>query len=382
MAFSMTDAASTSSPSPATPAMVLARRERALGHITLDRPEALNALARGMKRAVADALTRWDRDPEIYALVLDSTSPRAFSVGGDLREFVGNPASRAEILALQAEETRLLWQMECCIKPVASLIDGLVMGFAAGLSTFGTHRVAGAGYAFAMPETAIGYFPDAGATHFLGRMPDHVGLYLGLTGARLGRADAYALGLVTHCIDARHFDAIREGLAEADPIDALLDGRHAPPGDGPLALLRPAIARCFAQESVEAIIAALEQEARDTRSDAVASWARETRAILSQRSPSSLKLTLRQLRGAARGDLKTALETEYRMAAHRLAHPDFQEGIRVTLLDKGAAPLWTPPTLAEVTPAMLDAAFAPLDPSTGASDLVLPPRPASLVALG
>ena len=352
---------------------LLARRDRALAHVTLQRQDALNALTRAMKHAFATALTAWEADPEIYAIVLDSSVPRAFCTGADLAEF-REPGSRFdEILATQAEESRLLWRIECCVKPMVSLIDGLVMGSGAGLSMFGTHRVAGEGYSFAMPETGIGYFPDAGATLFLSRLPDHAGVYLGLTGARVGRADAHALGLVTHCISRRHFDAVRTALADADPIDPLLDGRHEPLPPGELAALRSAIARCFGCDTVEKIIVALSAETGETKS-----WAERTLAVLAQRAPASLKIAHRQLRAPPHRDLKDALELEYRMAVHCLARPDFQEGIRTVLVDKRAAPRWKPATLAEVTPEMVDAVFAPV----GARELVLPPRPQSLVALG
>lgn len=367
-------------PPPAKPPLsgagVDARRDRALARITLDRPAALNALSRGMKRAIATALTRWERDPEIYAFVFDSTSPRAFSVGGDFHEFLSTVASLDEALALQAEETGLLWQIESCVKPSVALMDGLVMGYGAGLSMFGTHRVAGAGYRIAMPETAIGYFPDAGATTFLGRLPSQIGVYLGLTGASVGRADALALGLVTHCIDARHFDAIRAGLADADPVDPLLDERHVAPGgpdEGELRRLEPVIARCFGGATIEEIMSALATETGPARD-----WAQATAATLAQRPPMSLKVTLRQLRSAERFDLKVALGMEYRMAARCLTRADVQAGMRSAVVDKGTAPSWNPASLAEVTPAMVDAVFAPL----GDRELALPPRPASLVALG
>ena len=372
----MTEA--TDRPSAATPPPgVVARRDRALLHITLDRPDALNALTRGMKRTVSTAISRWGGDPDIYAIVLDAQGARAFCSGADLAEFRSPAARLDEILAVQAEETRLLWQIECCIKPSVALIDGLVMGSGIGLSMFGTHRVAGEGYQFAVPKTAIGYFPDAGATHFLGRLPDHIGVYLGLTGARVGRADALELGLVTHCIGRQHYAAIRAGLADADPVDALLDERHeAPHSDGRagvLQRLRPVIARCFGRDTVEEILGALAAETGAARD-----WARMTEATLARHCPASLKIALRQVRGAGGMDLKVALETEYRMAVHCLVRADFQEGIRTLLVDKGDIPRWNPATLAGVTPQMVEAVFAPV----GVRELILPPRPPSLVALG
>ena len=207
-------------------------------------------------------------------------------------------------------------------------------------------------------------------------MPDQIGTYLGLTGAHVGRADALALGLVTHCIDADHFDAIRAGLADADPVDPLLDERHVPPGApdaGELHQLRSAIARCFGGATIEEILSALAAETGPARD-----WAQACAATLAKRPPMSLKITLRQLRSAARADLKAALEMEYRMAARCLNRPDVQAGMRSAVVDKGAVPRWNPATLAEVTDDMVAAVFAPM----GDRELALPPRPASLVALG
>ena len=192
----------------------------------------------------------------------------------------------------------------------------------------------------------------------------------------MGRADALALGLVTHCIDADHFDAIRAGLADADPVDPLLDERHVAqdvPHESELHRLRPAIARCFSGATIEDILRALAAETGPARD-----WAQTTVATLAKRPPMSLKITLRQLRSSERFDLKAALEMEYRMAARCLTRPDVQAGMRSAVIDKDTAPRWSPATLAEVTPEMVDAVFAPL----GDRELALPPRQASLVALG
>lgn len=330
-----------------------ARRAGAVAHLTLQRP----ALSRAAKRTLVDALGRWGADPETYAFVLDSTTPGTFCAGSDPVERCGMAQHRDEVLALLAEEARLLWRIECCVKPMASLIDGLVTGSGMGLSVYGTHRVAAEGFAFACPQTSRGWFPDGGATYYLGRLPADIGVYLGLTGARLGRADALALGLVTHCIDRRHFDAIRAALADADPIDPLLDGLHQPHGDGEVLEHRAAIARCFGQPTVEAILDALAAETGPTQA-----WAAFTAAALSRCAPASLKIALRQLRDSAALDLKSVLEMEYRMAVNGLGRCDRR----------------LPATLEAVTPADVAAVFAPL----AGGELILPPRPRSLVALG
>ena len=180
---------------------------------------------------------------------------KAFSAGGDVRELVRwGREDRARAQRAFAEEYALNWLHECFSKPTISLIDGPVMGSGVGITLYGTHRVAGEGYRFAMPETAIGLFPDVGTAWTLSRLPDAIGMYLGLTGRSIGRADAYALGLLTHCIPAARFEEIKAALIDTWPVDPLLDERHVDPGPGELAPYAEHIARCFSAPTVEEIV--------------------------------------------------------------------------------------------------------------------------------
>ena len=223
--------------------------------VTLDRPEALNALTIGMRGQLAAHLTRLGPDPMIYAVILRSAVARTFSVGGDVREMTGLaardlPAARKGL----ADELTLCWIAECLSKPTISLIDGRVMGTGVGITLYNTHRVAGENYRFAMPETQIGYFPDCGVAHAFARLPHGLGFYLGLTGREIGRADALALGLVTHCIPAGRFAEIEAHLAEADPVDPVLDTRHVDPGPSPLMAEAATIARFFQADNLTQIL--------------------------------------------------------------------------------------------------------------------------------
>lgn len=347
-------------------AEIIVGAEGASGLLTLNRPRALHALNTAMRAKMAEALQRWAGDPETYAVVLASSGGKAFCAGGDVRElldWVRDDLGKARRSV--ADEYRLVWQIDCFSKPVVALIDGLVMGSGAGISMFATHRLAGPHYAFAMPETALGFFPDVGATVFLGRLPGAMGLYLGLTGDRIGRADAYQLGIASHCIDPGHYPAIRTALAAADPVDPLLDGLHADPGPGLLAAHRDAIDRCFAAADVPAIMARLEAEKGRHRD-----WAQATLAKLAKASPLSLAVTLRQLRDGKAIGLKEALEREHRMTVNLMACHDFAEGVRALLIDKDGAPRWRF-TLDKISPADVEQAFAPL----AEGELSLPARP-------
>lgn len=181
---------------------IICERRGAAGWITLNRPTALNALTLGMVRAMAAALDRWEHDPALRLVVVVGAGGRAFSAGGDIRAL--SESCRAgrhdEALTFFAEEYRLNIRIKRYPKPYVSLVDGIAMGGGVGVSLHGSHRVAGERYRFAMPEVSIGFFPDVGATHALPRLPGRAGLYLALTGARVGPDDAARLGLATHLV--------------------------------------------------------------------------------------------------------------------------------------------------------------------------------------
>jgi enoyl-CoA hydratase len=337
----------------------------AAGLITLDRPRQLNALDSAMRSAIAAAFPGFARNPDVYCAIIRSAHPRAFSAGSDVRELTAlYRQDRDRALLDVANEYRLNWLLECFSKPTISLIDGLQMGSGVGISQYNTHRVAGAGYRFAMPETLIGLFPDVGVAHALARMPDQVGTFLGLTGRTIGRAEAYSLGIVTHCIDRQHYDDIQAELSGAHPVDAVLDKRHTDPGPGELAPYRETIAHCFAADTVSGIIERLEGT-----TGSFAAFAQGVLADLAKASPTSLAITLRHIRQAASRNLKATLEADYTLASHCLAGHDFAEGVRAMLVDKDNKPDWRPRQLSEVAPAIVEAHFA-----TPATPLTLPSR--------
>jgi enoyl-CoA hydratase len=211
---------------------------------------------------------------------------------------------------------------------------------------------------FAMPETAIGLFPDVGGSYFLPRLPGELGLYLGLTGARLDAADCLYAGIATHYVESARLPALVGALAAADwsddarsVADEVIAVFASTPGDPPLAAKRAAIDRCFSKDSLEAILAALEAEG--------GAWAEETLAALRTCSPTSLKVTFRQLREGASLDFEAAMIMEYRLSQACVAGHDFVEGIRAAVIDKDRAPKWRPASLAEVGEALVAAHFAP-----------------------
>lgn len=341
-------------------------KRNAAGLIVMNRPAFRNALTIEMRARLAAAFPGWARDPVIYAVVSRSAVPGAFCVGGDIREMSRlmreDPAAARRGLA---DELRLCWLHECFSKPTVSLIDGAVMGTGVGISLYGTHRVAGPGYRFAMPEVRLGYFPDCGVTHAFARMPDRIGLYLALTGRAIEQADALYLQLVTHCIEPAHYEQIEAALVDAEPVDPLLDELHRDPGPAPLAADAHRIARYFGAPDVKAII---EELTKATAADRT--WADAVLADLARASPLALAITDRAIRRAATLDLRDTLAQDFRLASRFVDVADVQEGVRATLIEKSQTPRWQPASITEIPQRQIDAFFETLGPD----ELALPTR--------
>ncbi|MGE0699562.1 MAG: enoyl-CoA hydratase/isomerase family protein [Hyphomicrobiaceae bacterium] len=353
----------TSQQGDAAPPVHLSRRGAAAIAV-LQRPERRNAISGSMRDALADWYPQIARDANIYAAVLRSSVSHIFSVGGDIRELLALVASDAAAArAAVGAECRLCWLAECFSKPTVSLIDGRVMGTGAGLSLYGTHRVAGESYLFSMPETAIGFFPDCGLAHAFARMAPGVGSYLGLTGAELGPSDALALGLATHIIPRAEHEAIVAHLADADPVDPVLDNRHRQPLEqGPVMGSLTRIQRYFDAPDVADILARLEGA-----SDADQPWARDVAQRLRARSPLALCLTFRAIQEAARLDIRETLIQDYRIAARLLGSDDFREGVTSAVIERGRKPRWQHGCVEDVPAALVEEHLTP--PTGGDLDL-------------
>src|SRR5215471_686479 len=248
---------------------ILLGRKDGLATVTINRPQALNALTLDNYRRLAPALRAWAEDPSVHAVIVRGAGDRAFCAGGDVRAvyeagrgIAGDPDLPSVFFR---EEYELIRRIHRFPKPYIAVIDGITMGGGAGISVNGAYRIATERTLFAMPETAIGLFPDVGATRFLNRCPGNVGRYLGLTGARLGAADALYCGFATHFVPREKIPALRAALAatawrpgeERVQAEAALARFAADPGPASLALQRAAIDRAFAGDTVEEILDAL-----------------------------------------------------------------------------------------------------------------------------
>jgi len=336
-------------------------RRGAAGIVTLNRPQALNAVTLIMVRALRAQLDQWRDDPAVTRVLVCGAGERAFSAGGDLRQVfeLGRAGRHEDALTYWREEYALNTVIKRYPKPYVALIDGIVMGGGVGVSVHGSHRVAGDKLLFAMPEVNIGFFPDVGATWFLPRMPGEFGTWCALTGDRLRTADALAAGVATHHVPSRKFPELIEGLCGTVPVDALLAAFAEKLPAGPVASERASLDRLFAGDTVEAILRQLDA--------AVSDWATATAATIRTRSPTSLKIALAQVRKGAALSFEDCMRTEFRIVSRVVHGHDFYEGVRALIIDKDNRPQWLPPALAGVGEGDVARYFAPLE-----RELVLP----------
>ncbi|MEM7571002.1 MAG: enoyl-CoA hydratase/isomerase family protein, partial [Pseudomonadota bacterium] len=249
-------------------------------------------------------------------------------------------------------------------KPYLAFIDGIVMGGGVGISIHGSHRIAGDRTLFAMPETGIGLFPDVGGSYFLPKMPGQLGMFLGLTGARLKAADCLYAGVATHYVpsdkQAAVIDQICVKASSKEHINDILAHAHEDPGAGPIEALQGEIDKHFDGADVRSIMTELDQDQSE--------WAQKQASILRSKSPTSLKVTFEQLSRGASMSFDDAMKMEMRMAARVMQGHDFYEGVRATIIEKGATPNWQPVRIEDVTQEAVEAYFADL----GEDELQLP----------
>ncbi len=332
------------------------RRDGRLGRITLNRPSALNALNLAMIEAIDRALTDWEHDPAVVAVLIDGAGPRGLCAGGDIRVMQRNvrDGEAAQADRYLAIEYALNARIAAYAKPYIALMDGIVMGGGVGVSAHGAVRIVTERTRLAMPEVGIGFLPDVGGCWLLARAPDQLGTHAALTGTTLTAFDAIACGLADHHLRAERLDELTlalGGCADRAAIDAVVAGLASPPDREGFCVAPAWIAECYRHNSAASIVAALRAHA-DPAAQAAASRIETV-------CPMSVAVTLRALRLASGlGSLSACLALEHHLAAGMIRRHDFVEGVRAALLDKDRNPAWQPPTLAGLDPAAVDALFA------------------------
>ncbi|KAK6483192.1 3-hydroxyisobutyryl-CoA hydrolase [Huso huso] len=254
-------------------------------------------------------------------------------------------------------------------KPYVALIDGITMGGGVGLSVHGRFRVATEKTMFAMPETGIGLFPDVGGGYFLPRLQGKLGLFLALTGFRIKGRDVQQAGVASHFVDSEKLPSLEKDLVQLKTpsntdVAGVLNSYQAQSklDDGKpfiLAEHMDQINRLFEASSVEDIMQKLNEDG--------SSFALKQLETLKKMSPTSLKITFRQLQDGASMSLQEVLVMEYRLSQACMRGHDFYEGVRAVLIDRDQSPKWKPGVVEEVTEDLVDGCFK----SLGSNDLKL-----------
>jgi enoyl-CoA hydratase len=332
---------------------VLFEKRGVVGLITLNRPKALNALTHGMCLQMAMQLHAWAGQDDVKCVVVRGAGDRAFCAGGDIRSLYESGVNKSPYaLNFYRDEYVLDAAIKHYPKPYIALINGIVMGGGVGVSVHGSHRIASETTTFAMPETGIGLFPDVGGSYFLPRMEGGIGMYLALTGARLKTVDTLYARIATHFIPVKDWDALITDLAAGKAVERAIERKGEDLPAGFLAEHRAQIDKIFSKDTVEDVLAALDTDHTD--------WSRDTAKTIRSKSPTSTKLTFRQLREGAKLDFDDCMKMEYRMVHRIVAGHDFYEGVRATIIDKDGTPKWKPAELSQVNDADIDAYFAPV----------------------
>ncbi|TDW31291.1 enoyl-CoA hydratase/isomerase family protein [Cryobacterium psychrophilum] len=343
---------------------VLCTRDGRVGHLSLNRPRAINALTHTMVNLLQSALDEWADDDSVQTILLTGSGERGLCAGGDIVSLYQDALSGdgREAARFWADEYRLNAAINSYPKPYVALMDGVVLGGGVGVSAHASHRIVTERSKIGMPETAIGFVPDVGGTWLLSHTPGELGTYLALTAGMVGAGDAIALGLADTFVPSSRIPELIALLATTTADEAIAAVCALAP-EAPLLAERDWIDAAFAGDSMAQIL--------DRLKNSPLGAARDTFERIASKSPTALAATLDSLRRVVHLDsLEAALRQEYRVTLRAFLTPDFAEGVRAQVIDKDRTPHWIPATLDEVDPAAVTAFFEPLDDA----ELDLPDR--------
>ncbi len=334
---------------------ILSHVHKDIGWITLNRPQALNALSLSMVCELIGLLKEWEATPAVKMVVIQGAGEKAFCAGGDVRS-VYEAKTQGDLHTYKEffrEEYTLNAQIYQYTKPYVALIDGIAMGGGMGISITGSHRIVTEKALLAMPETGIGLFPDAGATTFLTQAPGIMGPFLGLTGLRMKAEDALWTGLGTHFVPSSALPLFKEDLVKGIALEDALSN-HSPPllEKGFLEHHQDLIEAHFNKPSLQDILQSLQTDPSP--------FAQNMYNLLRSKSPTSLAVTFRQLKERGPGlSFAERMEMEFTLSQHFLEGHDFMEGVRALLIDKDHLPRWRPETVEDLENSQIEAYFSP-----------------------
>jgi len=311
-----------------------------IGYLTLDKPTALNALTLDMIEQLATGLQHFEAEDTVEAIVINSTSARAFCAGGDMKRIrqLALENDTATIEAFFDNEYALNLAIANCSKPYIALIDGVAMGGGLGLSIHGSYRVVTERAMLAMPESRIGFFPDVGGSYFLPRLVDNAGLWFALTAAPVHGDEAVTIGLGTHFVTSDKLNSLMSDLETQNDasIDEILDRWSTNVNNPEFKLTLENRSHCFKGHSANAIRTSLQQATADNEDAA------NLLKLLDDASPYSINTTLKLFASTHGLSLKECLAYEKTASMEAAFHPDFIEGVRALLIDKDKKPAWQP----------------------------------------
>ncbi len=321
---------------------IIIRREGRVGRVTLNRPDALNALTHGMALALEKTLHAWSSDPDIDVVLIDANGNKAFCAGGDITSLYrkGMQADFESSRQFWRDEYRLNALIKRYPKPYIAIMDGIVMGGGVGISAHGSMRIVTEHSIIAMPECSIGLIPDVGASHLLAQAPGFVGEYLSMTGMRMKAGDALFAGFADHYVASDRLPELKKALIETGNVDAIKDFKEAAP-ESCLKRLQTKIDTVFKLVCVGDIVNTLKVSQEE--------WCAEAYAKITNASPLSIKATCLAIRYSRQlPGLEHALKIEYRFVSRVMEPGDFLEGIRAAIIDKDRHPKWLHDDIASV----------------------------------
>nr|WP_174506985.1 enoyl-CoA hydratase/isomerase family protein [Acinetobacter sp. Marseille-Q1620] len=320
---------------------LIIEQQGSLGIIALNRVANLNALSLSMIDGIRTQLESWQDDDTVQAVLIKSNSPKAFCAGGDIRYLYdcykeGNQDYQGYFIA----EYKMLNTIREYKKPVVVLLDGYVLGGGFGLAQACHIVVSSEKSRFAMPETAIGFFPDVGATHFLSRLDD-VGVYMATTGEQISSSDALYLDLIDYHVPSEKLEVLQDKLSKAsmlgkEEIGRLIADFITHPAESELRKISGSIRKHFSFKNLDEIEQSLENE-QDKEQQV---WTSKILSVLQQRSRVAKQTSLK-LQYLGRGlSLQQCMQLERDLQDIWFEHGDFIEGVRALIVDKDKQPKW------------------------------------------
>ncbi|MBT3938136.1 MAG: enoyl-CoA hydratase/isomerase family protein [Pelagibacterales bacterium] len=325
--------------------------------ITLNRPNNLNALNYEMITSIEECLNNINKNKNIKLVIFKGEGEKAFCAGGDVKSFYEEKCTNSNVLRKNFfyREYKLNYLIKKYKKPIISFVNGICMGGGVGIAMHSSIVVVSENVKFAMPETTIGLFPDVGSVNFLSKLKNNIGIYVALTGKRLVSGDLIKLGLANYCISRNNFNSLEKRLINIKNIRSIhkiIDEYSENTNSIIFPSLNKNINSIFKYNTVEKIISLLESS-NDI-------WAQEALNAINKSSPTSLKISLKQLRLAKYKSFKDNLIMDYRLSQSCMAGVDFYEGVRSVLVDKDFKPIWNPAKVENVSSKLVNSHFKSL----------------------